>query len=156
MTSKNILPRGQLFIHHGPKEQPSHGVKGGVAVVLSEELAREFNNGKCKDTKGGEIIGTMRFMCVSIKLKLDNINNKMMKHHVLTLIPCYSPHSGYKDDEFDLFAQSFVHFYSSSTPAKNATIIIGASINASKRGIQLQNKTKTHQAPMVFRENEQI
>jgi hypothetical protein len=62
-------------------------------------------------------------MCVSIKLKLDN--------HVLTLIPCYFPHSGYKDDELDLFAQGFVHFYSSSTPTKKSTIIIGAVINAS-------------------------
>ncbi len=43
---QKILPIGLLFIHHGPKEQPSHGAKGGVAVILSEGLAREFNNGK--------------------------------------------------------------------------------------------------------------
>ncbi len=32
---QKLLPRGQLLIHHGPKEQPSHGAKGGVAVILS-------------------------------------------------------------------------------------------------------------------------
>lgn len=83
-------------------------------------------------------------MCVSIKLKIDNIKNKLIKNHALTLISSYFPHSGYKDDELDLFAESFVQFYSSSAPIKNATIIVGADINAS---IGNRNTDKDHHSP---------
>jgi hypothetical protein len=44
-------------------EQPLQRIKGGVAVILSEELARKWREGKCKIFRGGEIIGTICFMC---------------------------------------------------------------------------------------------
>jgi hypothetical protein len=72
---ERILPKGQLLIHHGPRVQPSLGAKGGVAVILSEDLATEWRKGKCKMSKGGEIAGTTRFMSISIKLKIVNSRN---------------------------------------------------------------------------------
>lgn len=43
---------------------------------MSEKLARQFNGGKCKVVRGGEIVGTMGFMRVFIKLKMYNIKIK--------------------------------------------------------------------------------
>jgi hypothetical protein len=37
---QKTLPRKQLFIHHGPENQPRQGAKGGVGVILSPALAK--------------------------------------------------------------------------------------------------------------------
>jgi hypothetical protein len=67
---QKILPRNQLFIHHGPENQPHQGAKSGVGVILSPELAEHWRERKNNLTKGGIMIGgTTRFMSVSIKLK---------------------------------------------------------------------------------------
>jgi hypothetical protein len=65
-----ILPKGQLLIHNGYKAQLSLGAKGGVAVILQEEPSTEWRIRKCIISKGGEIVGTTRFMSVTIKLKI--------------------------------------------------------------------------------------
>ncbi len=145
---ERILPKGQLLIHHGPRVQPSLGAKGGVAVILSEDLATEWRKGKCKMSKGGEIAGATRFMSISIKLKIVNSRklsiNKKTNYHTLTLIPCYFPHSGYKEEELDSFVEKFSLFYSSAAPNKNASTIIGADINAS---IGNRNSGEVHLNP---------
>jgi hypothetical protein len=65
----------------------------------------------------------------------------------LTLIPCYFPHSGYKETELDSFVEKFSLFYSTSAQAKNATIIIGADISAS---IGTRNSGSEHSNPSAI------
>jgi hypothetical protein len=133
---ERTLPKGQLFIHHGPNVQPPQVAKGGIAVILSEELAMDWKKRKCKTINGGEIAGITRFMSIHIKLEIVNSTNislkkkKNLNHHVLTLIPCYFPHSGYKEAQLDSLTELFSQFYSSSVQAKNASVIIGADIIA--------------------------
>jgi hypothetical protein len=72
---QHILPKNQLFIHHGPENQPHQGAKGGVGVILSPELANHWIKGKDKMVKGGlSSGGTTTFMCVNIKLKTKKLN----------------------------------------------------------------------------------
>ncbi len=77
---QKILPRKQLFIHHGPEKQPHQGAKGGVGVILSPELANYWNNKKSKLLIGGTSVGeTTRFMSVNIELKkLDKTSKKKL------------------------------------------------------------------------------
>ena len=50
---------GYYLIHHGPQKQPQKGAKGGVAIILSPELADQWrNNGRSKEiVRGGNSIG---------------------------------------------------------------------------------------------------
>jgi len=36
------LPKGQLMIHHGLESQPKQGAKGGIAIILSPEMAENW------------------------------------------------------------------------------------------------------------------
>jgi hypothetical protein len=45
---QKILPRKQLFIHHGPEKQPRQGAKSGVGVILFPEIAKHWKNEKNK------------------------------------------------------------------------------------------------------------
>jgi hypothetical protein len=87
---ERILPKGQLLIHHGPRVQPSLGAKGGVAVILSEDLATEWRKGKCKMSKGGEIAGTTQFMSISIKLKI--VNSRKLSINKKNKLPYSNPY----------------------------------------------------------------
>ena len=42
-----ILPKGQLFIHHGPNVQPHQGAKRGVMIILSPEMGTNWKWRKC-------------------------------------------------------------------------------------------------------------
>ena len=134
-----ILPQGNIFIHHGPKTQPLRGAKGGVAIVLSEELGTLWKKNGSKVLRGGPSIGaTTRYMRVDVKLKLTNSKSKI-KTHTLSLVSSYHPHSGYKTEELDAYNESIADFIDSIP--KNNTIIMGADLNASIS----TRKTKTQQ-----------
>ncbi len=122
------------FIHHGPESQPKNGAKGGVAIILSPELARQWKssgNSKKLNRGGTSIGGTTRFFSISMNFNLLKPDQKNPKHHNLCLTTIYFPHSGYKESELDKFNFQLSSFLSTVLPQKNTTHIIGADTNSS-------------------------
>ena len=59
------------LILHGPENQPSNGAEGGVAIILSPDMHRQWKqSGKAKKIfKGGSTIGnTTRILSINIRL----------------------------------------------------------------------------------------
>jgi hypothetical protein len=131
---QKVLPRKQIFIHHGPETQPRQGAKGGIGIILSPELTKHWKNSKNKILLGGTSAGgTTRFMSVVIKLKIldkTSKNKVKYKNHNLALVPYYAPHSGYPDEDIERTTQEFSEFLN-KIPTNNTTVIIGADLNAS-------------------------
>jgi hypothetical protein len=79
-----------FMIHQGPKEQPSKGAKGGVAIILSQRC--HTSGGQVEKTekiaRGGISIGdTTRILSLSIKFKLQiNESSKLSKELAHTLV----------------------------------------------------------------------
>jgi hypothetical protein len=133
---QKTLPRKQLFIHHGPENQPRQGAKGGVGKILSPVLANHWKKIKNKNKLllgGLSIGGTTRFMSITIKLEKlakTSKNKVKCKSHNLALVSYYAPHSGYPEEEIERATLEFSEFLS-KVPANNTTVIIGADLNAS-------------------------
>jgi exonuclease III len=159
-----------LFIHHGPPKQPPQGAKGGVGIILSPELAYQWKTLEKKRKinkikRGGLSTGnTTRFMALTISFEIPKGElrlNKNVKYHNLVLISCYFPHSGYKENELDSFANDWSEFLSTTANQKNSTTIIGADINSSigNKTSLLQNPNSTqdkHDSPLDFDPIEQL
>ena len=72
---KIIGEKKYYMIHHGPEEQPRSGAKGGVTIVLSEEMANHWIKGESKIKYGGIMAGKMtRLLGIDIKIKLIMLN----------------------------------------------------------------------------------
>jgi hypothetical protein len=120
------------LIHHGPETQPTNGAKGGVAIVLSPELAETWkNSGKAKKiTRGGTSVrNTTRFLSVNLRFEFTNKKQKTFRNLCLTTI--YFPHSGYKEKELETFNDEISNLLSNILATKNTMHIIGADVNAS-------------------------
>ena len=39
------------IIHHGPEKQPTHGAKGGVAIILSPQMTLQWKTGNKEKKK---------------------------------------------------------------------------------------------------------
>jgi hypothetical protein len=69
-----------------------------------------------KIKRGGLSTGnTTRFMALTISFEIPKGElklNKNVKYHSLVLISCYFPHSGYKENELDTFANDWSEFLS--------------------------------------------
>ena len=51
---EKILLLDHYFIHHGPEYQPANGAKGGVAIILSPDLAFQWKtSGSAKKISRG-------------------------------------------------------------------------------------------------------
>ena len=48
-----ILPKKNVFIHHGPETQPTKGAKGGVRIILSKAHVSVDKKWKQTNTWGG-------------------------------------------------------------------------------------------------------
>ena len=55
-----ILPKGQLFIHHGPNIQPHQGAKRGVMIILSPEMGTNWRDEGSVIRNGETTVGDMR------------------------------------------------------------------------------------------------
>jgi len=72
------------FIHHGPESQPANGKRGGVAIILSPDMHRQWKqSGKAKKVfKGGPSIGnTTRILSVNIRFELSSCKKKGKSKH---------------------------------------------------------------------------
>ena len=106
---EKILLLDHYFIHHGPEHEPAIGAKGGVAIILSPDLAVQWKtSGTAKKIiRGGPSIGnTTRALSISMKFEVAppiNPPNKpkskvaKKRFHNLCLTTLYFPHSGYKE-----------------------------------------------------------
>jgi exonuclease III len=125
------------LIHHGPEIQPSNGAKGGVAIILSPDLASVWkNSGKGKRCiRGGMSVGnTTRFLSVNLRFETSKENTttkKLETYHNLCLTSIYFPHSGYKEQDIEKFNDDVSDFLSSILSKSNTTHIIGADTNSS-------------------------
>jgi hypothetical protein len=110
-----------FMIHRGPEEQPLRGAKGGVAIVLSPELADLWKSSKKKQkiARGGTTIGdTTRILSISIRFKTNNSKLNKELTHTLSLITIYFPHSGYKNYELDQFSNEVSEFLQLTCPRR--------------------------------------
>ena len=127
-----ILLRGQLFIHHRSNVQPLQGAKGGVAILLSPEMATNWKNGGSVTRKGGTTVEeTARLLSidVQIKTKVNFKTKSKIKHMQISLLSSYHPTSGYSEadaNKFNLQVSSMIN----QIPEKNA-LIMGSDQNAS-------------------------
>jgi hypothetical protein len=70
---EKILLLDYYLIHHGPEHQPASGAKGGVAIILSADLAVQWKtSGTAKKIiRGGPSIGnTTRALSISMKFEV--------------------------------------------------------------------------------------
>ena len=72
---------------------------------------------------------TARLLAIDLKIPSETKTNKTAKNKIITLISSYHPHSGYTDEETNLFNQQIADLYR-NIPDNNI-IIMGADINAS-------------------------
>jgi len=92
------LPKGQLMIHHGPESQPKQGAKGGIAIILSPEMAKTWIKSRSIMRYGGDSIsGTTKLLSVDFKIKtFASIKTKSkFKHLNISLLVSYHPTSAY-------------------------------------------------------------
>ena len=120
---------GHTIIHHGPENQPRSGAKGGVAIILCPEWYYYWQ-------KSGSIqkkipaADTARLLAIDLAIPAQNQKKKEKKNSkIITLVTSYHPHSGYSDDETNLFNQQVADLYTNIP--NNNIIIMGADINAS-------------------------
>jgi hypothetical protein len=147
---KKIL-KDYLFIHHGPRKQPPQGAKDRIGIILSPELAYQWKSLEKKRKinkikRGGLATGdTTRFMALTISFEIPKGELKLntnVKYHNLVLISCYVPHSQYKENELDTFANDWSKFLSTTANKKNSATIIGKYINSS-----ISNRSSIFQNP---------
>ena len=63
------LAGDKIMIHHGPSIQP-RGARGGVAIILSNDLTEGWKKGEHIVKRGGETMGgTTRLIRVDIKIR---------------------------------------------------------------------------------------
>ena len=72
---------------------------------------------------------TARLLAIDLKIPTETCKKKEKKSKIITLVTSYHPHSGYTDEETDLFNQQIADLYT-SIPDNNI-IVMGADINAS-------------------------
>ena len=140
---EKILLLDYYLIHHGPEHQPASGAKGGVAIILSPDLAVQWKTSGTakKKIRGGPSIGnTTRALSISMKFEVAppiNPPNKpkskvaKKRFHNLCLTTLYFPHSGYKEKELDEFTNDMSTYISNILSQKNTTHIKGADTNSS-------------------------
>ena len=83
-----ILPKGQLFIHHGPNDQPRQGANGGVAIILSPEMGTNWRNGgsvRKRETTVGDMTRLMfrlrQIFILKTKPKVNHMPNGCHHRH---------------------------------------------------------------------------
>jgi len=137
-TFEKYIYDNYYLIHHGPECQPTNGAKGGVAIILSPELAVQWkSSGKGKKIITGGISTGETTRILSISMKFETLQStspkKQLKKsfHNLCLTTVYFPHSGYQEKELDTFIDSLSAFLSSILSQRNTTHIIGADTNSS-------------------------
>ena len=146
------------IIHHGPEKQPNSGAKGGVAIILSPQMALQWKTSNIKENKkivGGISVGnTTRLL--SITIRFETINQQQdkkekKKYHNLCLTSIYFPHSGYKEAELEIFNSQATDFLSKILAKNNTTHIIGADINSSigtKKSLENENVQEKVESPL--------
>jgi len=85
------------IIHHGPEKQPNSGAKGGVAIILSPQMALQWKTTNIKESKkivGGISVGnTTRLLSIIIKFESTSQQpdkkKKRKKYHYLCLTSIY-------------------------------------------------------------------
>ena len=128
----SILPKGQLMIHHGPESQPTHGAKGGVAIILSPEMTENWKRGGSIIRRGGLLAGeTTRLLGIDVEIKtvVRAKTKSKFKHLNLSLMTSYHPTSSYPKKDAVTFNQQ-VSKVLDQVPEKNI-LILGADLNAS-------------------------
>jgi exonuclease III len=76
---EKIIINDFYFIHHGLESQPAKGKRGGVAIILSPDMHRQWKqSGKAKKIfKGGSTIGnTTRILSINIRFELSPCSKK--------------------------------------------------------------------------------
>jgi len=79
---EKILLLDYYLIHHGPEFQPTSGAKGGIAIILSLDLALQWKtSGRAKKiTRGGVSIGnTTRALSISMKFEIPPLSKNHPK-----------------------------------------------------------------------------
>ena len=138
-TFEKFIYDNYYLIHHGPDVQPANGAKGGIAIILSPDLATQWkSSGKAKRiTTGGISTGeTTRILSISMKFEIQQEATNSKKetkktYHNLCLTTVYFPHSGYQEKELDAFTDELSTFLSNILSQRNTTHIIGADTNSS-------------------------
>ena len=139
---EKFLINDYYIIHHGPETQPVNGKRGGVAIFLSPDLHLQWKlSGKGKKIiKGGTTVGdTTRILSISMRFELTSSTNKGTKKKNntnssfsnLCLTTIYFPHSGYKENEIEMFNTEVSSYLANILSRRNTTHIIGADTNAS-------------------------
>jgi len=87
-----ILPKGQLFIHHGPNIQPHQGAKGGVMIILSPEMGTNWRNGGSVIGKRETTVGDpTRLLSIDVQIKTKVIlkTKSKIKHMQILFLSSY-------------------------------------------------------------------
>jgi len=110
-----ILPKGLLFIHHGPDVQPHQGAKGGIAIILSPEMWTNWRNRGSIIRKGGTTVGDMsRLLSIDVQIKTKVIfkTKAKIKCMQILLLSGYHATSGYPkvdSNKFNLQISSMIN-----------------------------------------------
>ena len=133
------LINDHYIIHHGPEKQSNDGAKGGVAIILSPQMALQWKTTNIKENKkivgGISFCNTTRLLSIIIKIETTNQQQdkkeKRKKYHYLCLTSIYFPHLGYKETELEVFNSQVTDFLANILAKKNTTHIVRDDINSS-------------------------
>ena len=97
-----ILPRNFMMLHHGPALQPRQGAKGGVAIILSPGMSKNWKHGGRIIHRGGiSAEETTRIMSIDVEIKMlvKTKSKSKFKHVKVLLLTSYHPTSAYKESD---------------------------------------------------------